>query len=344
MHIIELEPTEVELIKAVVNSLAEKYSNVEDESFLIEATTYAQEFPRRLRDEINRFRLLETGNGLFLIKGFPREDLDIVETPSHWKDKPEKSKTIHQDIYFFLCSCLLADPVGWATQQEGYILHDILPVKGYEQEQLGAGSEVLLTWHTEDAFHPYRTDYLGLMCMRNPDNVETTYASIDDINIDRDLKEKLLENHYVIRPDESHLEKNRGKLRKEIAVSEDVIQRSYARINKMDKSPEKISVLFGDPEKPYLRLDPYFMDDNITDSKAKEAFDTIVREVDENIKGYALQPGEIIFLDNYKVVHGRNPFKARFDGTDRWLKRLNIARDIRKSRDSRIKPESRIIF
>jgi hypothetical protein len=24
-------------------------------------------------------------------------------------------------------------------------------------------------------------------------------------------------------------------------------------------------------------------------------------------------------------VHGRVPFKARFDGTDRWLKRINVA-------------------
>jgi len=34
-------------------------------------------------------------------------------------------------------------------------------------------------------------------------------------------------------------------------------------------------------------------------------------------------------------VHGRKPFTARFDGTDRWLKRVCITRDLRKSRDAR---------
>lgn len=86
------------------------------------------------------------------------------------------------------------------------------------------------------------------------------------------------------------------------------------------------------------------MDDVLDDIEANNAFNEIVKQVDEKIAGYSIQPGEIIFLDNYKVVHGRNPFKARFDGTDRWLKRLNITRDIRKSRDFRISPENRVIF
>ncbi|HDR7891109.1 arginine beta-hydroxylase, Fe(II)/alpha-ketoglutarate-dependent [Bacillus toyonensis] len=344
MHSIELTSEEIKSIMKIVNDLSSKYPSVEDEDFLLEASIYAQELPRRLRSEVNRFRLLETGKGIFLIKGFPINDIELGQTPSHWENKPDKSPTIQQDIYFYLCSCLLADPIAWATQQEGYVMHDILPVKGYELEQLGAGSEVLLTWHTEDAFHPYRTDYLGLMCLRNPDNVETTYASIDNLELDEATKEKLFERKYVIRPDESHLEKNRGEIRKEIPVSEEVLRRSYDRINKLNTSPEKVSILFGDPKNPYLRLDPYFMDDVLDDIEANNAFNEIVKQVDEKIAGYSIQPGEIIFLDNYKVVHGRNPFKARFDGTDRWLKRLNITRDIRKSRDFRISPENRVIF
>jgi alpha-ketoglutarate-dependent taurine dioxygenase len=83
------------------------------------------------------------------------------------------------------------------------------------------------------------------------------------------------------------------------------------------------------------------MDDDVEASEALARFERIV---DQKIGGVALQPGDIIFLDNFKVVHGRKPFKAYFNGKDRWLKRLNITRDLRKSRDSRIKPENRIIF
>jgi alpha-ketoglutarate-dependent taurine dioxygenase len=66
--------------------------------------------------------------------------------------------------------------------------------------------------------------------------------------------------------------------------------------------------------------------------------------IDENLTGVALLPGECLFIDNYKAVHGRSSFKARFDGTDRWLKRINIARDLRKSRSFRSAPASRMIL
>ncbi|WP_248963652.1 TauD/TfdA family dioxygenase [Sphaerisporangium perillae] len=38
----------------------------------------------------------------------------------------------------------------------------------------------------------------------------------------------------------------------------------------------------------------------------------------------SLESGEFCFIDNYRVVHGRKPFGARHDGTDRWLKRINV--------------------
>jgi alpha-ketoglutarate-dependent taurine dioxygenase len=56
-----------------------------------------------------------------------------------------------------------------------------------------------------------------------------------------------------------------------------------------------------------------------------------------------LEPGDVCFIDNFKAVHGRRAFKARYDGHDRWLKRVNITRDLRKSRAEREAPTSRVI-
>ena len=56
-------------------------------------------------------------------------------------------------------------------------MHDLVPIKGHEAEQLGSGSTHELVWHTEEAFHPFRADYLALMCLRNNDAVATTYPS-----------------------------------------------------------------------------------------------------------------------------------------------------------------------
>ncbi|HYU32542.1 MAG TPA: hypothetical protein VEW48_10300 [Thermoanaerobaculia bacterium] len=101
---------------------------------------------------------------------------------------------------------------------------------------------------------------------------------------------------------------------------------------------EMLLVLLG--YAPYCRLDPYFMDPP-EDPAAREAFDKLIRLIDSQIGDLMLDVGEICFIDNFKAVHGRRPFKARYDGTDRWLKRINITRDLRRSRTARPAPEAR---
>lgn len=344
VHRVVLNGEEIDQISLLTRELARLYPTVEDPEFLLHATVFAHELPRRLRVGLNSFRMRELGGGVCVVSGYPVDGANLVPTPDHWRNKPVPSPTMEADIFFFLCACLMGDPIGWSTQQTGYILHDILPIKGYEQEQLGCGSEALLTWHTEDAFHPYRADYLGLMCLRNPDNVETTYARMEDIALDSKWVKVLFEPHFTIRPDDSHLARNHNGTPRGMQVPESLLRRSYERMARLSEQPEKVALLFGDPEAPYLRVDPSVMDPITADPEAAEAFEKLVAAVDQQITGIALQPGEIIFLDNYRVVHGRKPFHARYDGTDRWLRRLNVASELRKSRDARISAEHRIIF
>jgi hypothetical protein len=103
-------------------------------------------------------------------------------------------------------------------------------------------------------------------------------------------------------------------------------------------------VLSGDPKAPYVRLDPYFMDRIEHEAKAQDALDACVACVDAALQDRVLEPGDIYFIDNYQSVHGRKPFRARFDGTDRWLKRINVTRDLRKSRDARESASSRVLY
>ncbi|MCT9929921.1 TauD/TfdA family dioxygenase [Planotetraspora sp. A-T 1434] len=49
-----------------------------------------------------------------------------------------------------------------------------------------------------------------------------------------------------------------------------------------------------------------------------------MKQMDENMFDMSLESGEFCFIDNYRVVHGRKPFRARHDGTDRWLKRSTL--------------------
>jgi len=334
---------EVEETRALLASLAKRYGSPENEEFLDEADVHAHDLPRRIRKEMRHFRLHEPDEALLVVSGYPIDEEKIGPTPTHWKQHGPENDTVEEDMLLVLLGSLLGEPIGWSTQQDGRVVHDILPIKGHEQEQLGSGSEVLLTWHVEDAFHPFRGDYLGMMCLRNPDRVPTTFAPISKVPLTPDEHAVLSSPHFTIRPDESHLPKNRGGTNGHPPEVEAILQRAYRKIEQMWNQPEKTPVLFGDPKAPYIRLDPYFMDPP-EDPVARATFEGLTRKVDEALEDQVLEPGDFCFIDNFQAVHGRKPFKARYDGRDRWMKRINVVRDLRKSRESRLSAASRVLY
>jgi Fe(II)/alpha-ketoglutarate-dependent arginine beta-hydroxylase len=338
---------EISDIQLLMKDIVSKYSNVEDLDFIQEASLFAHELPRRIREFIINFKLTEDTPGNAIISGYPIDESKIGLTPSHWKWKSDALCTLEEQILLVLYGSLLGEVFGWSTQQDGYVVHDIFPIKSHENEQLGSGSGQTLWWHNEDAFHPYRADHVIFLCLRNPNGVSTTFGSLDIEKLKAKQIQTLFEPHFYIRPDESHLEKNESDLRRKSREEEagGLVELAYEKINKMNSGlNEKISVLFGSPQSPYLRVDPYFMDELKNNKEAQAAFDTLVHIIDESIEPIVLRPGDYCLIDNYRVVHGRNPFKASYDGRDRWLKRVNITSDLRKSRDARATPLSRVIL
>jgi len=323
-------------IEELSEELSQEFSSVEEQSFGDRVALLSQELPRDLRRKLLEFRIHESAEGVCHISGLEVDDDAIGPTPEHWKVRRRPAAAHRLECAFALLASAVGEPIAWRTQQDGTLMHDILPIQGHEGEQLGSGSEELLWWHTEDAFHPYRGDYLGMFCMRNPDRVPTTVCAISEVLLDEESRRCLFEPHFTIRPDESHLAKNALR-----PVAGDLSD-SYRSIERMWNQPQKLEVLFGDPDAPYLRLDPYFMDP-ADHPRAQQALDKLIKAIDESLWDLVLKPGDVCLLDNYQVVHGRRAFRARFDGSDRWLKRLNLVRDLRKSRDARPSSGSRVI-
>jgi Fe(II)/alpha-ketoglutarate-dependent arginine beta-hydroxylase len=326
-------------ILALLDEISARFQSAEQPEFLAESTILAHELPRRVRRALNEFRLFEPAASICVVSGYPIDEERIGPTPAHWKERQRHCHPVREEMLLVMLGSLLGDVIAWSTQQDGAVVHDIAPIQGHEQEQLGSGSNEELTWHMEDAFHPFRGDYLGMLCLRNPDRVPTTFAAIDVAELDDETLTLLFEPHYTIRPDNSHLPKNRV----DPTDTDPDLAAAQEKIEEMVASPEKIPVLFGSRQAPYCRLDPYFMDPP-EDAAAREALDRLIRLVDNRLHDVALDAGEFCFIDNYRGVHGRRPFQARYDGTDRWLKRINITRDLRRSRSARSAPESRLLL
>jgi Fe(II)/alpha-ketoglutarate-dependent arginine beta-hydroxylase len=338
-----LSEGEINQIGLILDHLGSLYDSVENEEFLKDACLYAHELPLRVRRFLNDFKLLESSGGIGLISGYPIDEAKIGLTPQHWKDRPPRSPALEEEILLMLFGALLGEALGWSTQQNGHIIHELFPIKAQANDQLGTGSKQTLYWHNEDAFHDYRGDYLSLVCLRNPDAVATTYASIDQVKLDQAQVNALFEPRYIIRPDESHLVKNLAAAANAGVEFDGALASSYRRIEEMNTNPAKLAILYGDRQSPYIRIDPYFMEPP-QDECARAALQSLVNALEENLSCVVLQPGDFLFLDNYKVVHGRQPFKPKYNGKDRWLKRINITRNLRASRESRLSPTSRIIY
>jgi Fe(II)/alpha-ketoglutarate-dependent arginine beta-hydroxylase len=338
MDQLTLSDSEIVPTLALLAEIAQRFDSAEDPGFLRQAPVYAQELPRKLRIFLNDFRLLEPQAGYCVISGFPIDDEKIGVTPRHWKDRVHPTPTLEADLFLVLVGSLLGEPIGWSTQQGGSVVHDIFPIAGHEKEQIATGSEDPLTWHTEDAFHPYRGDYLALLCLRNPDRVGTSCATLDTARLSPRHRQLLFEPLFTIRPDESHLPKTAAQ-----QSCDEKSNKSYEHIFRMNDAPPKIAVLSGSPEQPYIRIDPYFMDRVEDDAEAQAALEALIAHLDSRIETVVSSPGDIFVLDNFRMVHGRQPFKARYDGHDRWLKRINISRNLRGSRSLRDSADARVL-
>lgn len=117
VHRLELANEELEALLPLVKEVASRHGSVEDSDFLDNASTYAQEFPRRLRAFLNTFRLTEP-SGVCLISGYPVKDSKIGKTPPHWRKKPDGSSTTEEEVFLSLCGALLGDAIAWTHQRD----------------------------------------------------------------------------------------------------------------------------------------------------------------------------------------------------------------------------------
>ncbi|MEU0413191.1 TauD/TfdA family dioxygenase [Streptomyces griseorubiginosus] len=263
----------------------------------------------RLGETIHQVcRPVDTDDGLYVLRGLPVDDGGIGPTPTSWATAGDRAAA--WDLILLLLATVMGHPIAWEGQQEGRFVHNIVPSPGHEDEQTGASSTVLLSPHTEDAFHPGRAHLLLLACMRNHDAVATTAASIRKVRLGADDMALLSRPVLPILPDDAY-----------------AAARSFA-----GGEPPKVPALWQTEAGPTLRYDPAYTPLDEAPADYRAAYDRLTAELERVSVAVALEPGDILVVDNDMAVHGRVPFQARYDGTDRWLKRASVRVPGRRSR------------
>jgi L-asparagine oxygenase len=282
----------------------------------------ARRLPERLQEFLVGYRRTEPAGGCIL-RGYRVPADRVGPTPLRWQDAAAAGTAHREEAYLALLGACLGDLFAFRTLQEGRLVQDLLPTPGQEETKSGNSSRSVLDLHTEDAFHPYRCDYLGLLCLRNDDEVPTSYAELRSEAIEEDHRQVLAQPRFLLRPDQTHLVGGEG-------------QPAWL-------VDQPVPLLFGGPDLPYLMFDDFFAEPLPGDQEAAAAMRALSETLAKAEQDALLAPGDVLFIDNYRAVHGRRPFTARYDGTDRWLKRISISRDLRRSRDARATVASRVI-
>jgi Fe(II)/alpha-ketoglutarate-dependent arginine beta-hydroxylase len=314
---LRLNEAEADAIRGLAIACGRDYVSSESEEFLRTAPVIAHDMPRRVRQTMNQARLDETLHAV-VVEGHAIDDISLGQTPDHWRVAATEKSREHGFILVLYAS-LLGDVFGWEAQQDSRIVTDVLPSRGWEHSTVSASSALELGWHTEDAFCPYRANYIGLYCLRNPDNVATTIGALSIDALDTTSRAILFEPRFHFRSDPSH-------------------EHGY------DGWEALQPILRGARDRPVLCIDSDYTQPAAGDVLAARAFASARDAIDRNLYEVVLAPGDICFLDNQNVVHGRRAFRARYDGRDRWLKRVNVTRDLRRSAEMRTGRLERVVM
>jgi L-asparagine oxygenase len=300
-----IEPNERRQIEWLVDDVLAEYGQWDPVQFITDAKAVAESMPIRVRQFFRRIQSEETD--VAVLSGLPLSQ-DLEPTPTGWDMAQKTGAGWREEVVLTLCGAALGEPFAWGDQQNSRIVHDVCPAPGMERSETSGSSTARLSLHTEDAFHQCRCDYVALYCLRNPDRIGTTVVRADRLELPARLAGILSEKRFHHSPDQSHIG-------------------SYGHSGETEVD----AILFGPPESRYVRID--FDDTSAVeedDHVAQEAIAELYKYMCGALERVVLEPGDAIFLDNYRVVHGREPFDPRYDGTDRWLKRVNLIRDIRR--------------
>ncbi|WP_040792178.1 TauD/TfdA family dioxygenase [Nocardia paucivorans] len=292
-----------------------------DPALIERITARAGELPAEARMVM---RPPTTATGATVVHGLPLTDDECGPTPPDWRmaarwsgDPDHRSCSFQIDIAMLLLATLAGEPFGWQGQQNGRLVNNIIPAIGHEDEQSGASSSTLLSPHTEDAFHPRRANLLMLACLRNPDRVGTTVSSVRQVELDARQRRILGTPTLPILPDVSYgcgFDRATAPAVPTIWSESDEFE--------TDTTPDDLT----------LRFDPAYTPLDAADPDFRAAYRHLEEELERVCILAVLEPGELLLVDNDVAVHGRVPFTARYDGTDRWLKRVNIRLPERRRR------------
>ncbi len=283
-------------------------------AFLLGAELAFGNFPLEIRRRVLVFRDNANVDGVLLLRGVPRGET-IPLTPLE-PNRDARRETYLAEHYMAAIAKTLGEPVAYVQEKAGKLFQGLYPLRDEAYKQTNASSGTFLKFHTEVAFHHHMLSYVILFGLRQDREraARTIFSSI----------RRILPHLTLAQRHELFKQQFKTKIDASFGGGEG----------------PTLAVLSGDPADPYLRFDDDFM--TAETPAGKRALAALRAAVNQERREIAVGPGDMLVIDNHRVVHARSEFLPHFDGQDRYLLRLGIVRDLAVSLEERL-PGTRII-
>ncbi len=280
------------------------------EWFCHQARALARALPDPIRARLLEFAAVGSESGILVLRGL--QVGGIPPTP------PNNTLALGARTVFAaqvsLLSHVLGDMVSYQAEGCGYLIQDMVPNPVLAETQQSQGSKSMLEAHTEQCFSELRPDYLFLGCLRG-DSHAATYAFSA-----RELMKRLAPAEISV-------------LRQTLWTTR--IDASFAPFMPNPKELRGPFAIFsGDANDPTMLVDQDLM--RGTTPQAQALLEKVVAIYETSRSSHTLEPGDVLFLDNNRAMHGRSSFDPRFDGTDRFIVRGFVVTDLQRSAHARV--------
>lgn len=292
---VDLDISEREQLKRAALALLKSIHGIATPSFIGAAPANQHLLPSRILETFARFKQQPEAPAL-VVNGLPMEYCPPTPMRINF-NRNASPPSLDEAAHILLASCL-GQVFTYDTIQFGNFINDIIPVPEDADLPISSGSSNLFDFHTEDAFHAIPGDFLGLLCARNNDCIPTIISFIQDTALSQKCIETLRQERFYVRPNIAH------------QVAADGVPRR--------------SILFGSNNHRYLRVNFNKTSAAPGDEDAVAALHELHVALENSQQEIALRAGEAIYIDNLRVAHGRKPYAPKFNGKDRWLKRLYV--------------------
>lgn len=265
-------------------------------------------------ERVHDFATAPDSPAVMLIENLPT-DPDLPATPSDGVIDQANHSFVGEAVTYGLGK-LIGEPIGYTTEKDGAILHNLIPAKGAETTQSNRGSKVFLKFHNDSVydesgwFHTYNADFLVLYGHRADPEREAETLYIDAKTIcalldGNDLAELRKPQFQMAAPSNFTLLLNNG---------ETIWSQPGPVVAGPEDAPE-ISIAANGTRG--------------INRGAEHALKSLLAICDrpEHRVSVRIGSGQALLVNNRKGMHARSTFTPTFGPEERWLLRANVRRD-----------------